>query len=81
MNFDENTRQRLLGMSDAELKALISAICDAAGADSTRAALLQSNISGVKNAIGSMSISDAEKLLSNVGRDKAEEISRILRGI
>ncbi len=81
MNFDETTRQHLLAMTDAELKNLIGAICEAAGADKNRAAILQSNVGGLRNAFSNMSASDAEKLLQSVGKDKADEIARILRGI
>lgn len=81
MNFDETTRSRLLAMNDAELKKLIGAICEAAGGDKNKAAILQSNIEAVRNAFSNMSASDAEKLLQSVGKDKADEIARILRGI
>lgn len=81
MNFDETTRSRLLAMSDDELKALIGAICEAAGADKNKAAILQCNVGGVRNAFSNMSAADAEKLLQSVGKDRADEIARILRGI
>ncbi len=81
MNFDENTKARLLALNDEELKSLIGAICDAAGADKGKAALLQSNAANLRNAFSSMSAADAEKLLQSVGKDKADEIARVLRGI
>ncbi len=81
MNFDDNTKKRLLSLSDDEFRALIGAICDAAGADSTKAAMFKSNISGIKNAISGMSSADAERLMQSIGKDKAEDIARILRSI
>ena len=81
MNFDETTRSRLLAMSDSELKALISAICEAAGADKGKAAMLQGNINGLRNAVAGMSAADAQRLLQSVGKDRTDEIASILRGI
>ncbi len=81
MTFDEKTRQRLLQMSDAELSGLITEIAGAAGADAIKTAMIKSNLSHLRTALQNMSTSDAEKLLQSVDKNKAAEISRLIKGV
>lgn len=77
---DEKSMENLKNMSDAQLRQLVSAIAQAAGADGGKAAALLSNTDALRRTIATMSPAQAEGFIKAAGKDKSEEIYRIILG-
>jgi hypothetical protein len=80
MEFDNNTLRNLLALDDESFKNIIRQISTAAGADPNKTEAFMSDVSGIKNTLANLSPKDAEKLLNTAGKDKSEEILRIIKG-
>ena len=77
---DEKSMENLKNMSDAQLRQLVSVIAQAAGADGGKAAALLSNTDVLRRTIATMSPAQAEGFIKAAGKDKSEEIYRIIMG-
>lgn len=77
---DEKSMENLKNMSDAQLRQLVSVIAQAAGADGGKAAALLSNTDALRRTIATMSPAQAEGFIKAAGKDKSEEIYRIIMG-
>lgn len=77
---DEKSMENLKNMSDAQLRQLVSVIAQAAGADGSKAAALLSNTDALRRTIATMSPAQAEGFIKAAGKDKSEEIYRIIMG-
>ena len=77
---DEKSMENLKNMSDAQLRQLVSVIAQAAGADGGKAAALLSNTDVLRQTIATMSPAQAEGFIKAAGKDKSEEIYRIILG-
>lgn len=71
--------QKVLSMSDGEIKKMIYAVTKAAGGDEKKADKLSSDIPNLKKLLSSLTPEQAEKLLNRTGKAKSEEIYRIIR--
>lgn len=80
MEIDNNTLRNLLALDDESFKALIRQISVAAGADPNKTEAFMSDIPGIKNTLANLSPKDAEKLLNAAGKERSEEILRIIKG-
>ncbi|HPE95709.1 MAG TPA: hypothetical protein PLT66_06570 [Bacillota bacterium] len=77
--FDENTRKKLVSLTDAQLQQLIGDISAAVNADAVKTKMLMSDPARVRAILGSMTDEQAEKLLAGVDRDKAMKAAQKLR--
>ncbi len=80
MEIDNNTLRNLLALDDESFKNIIRQISVAAGADPNKTEVFMSDIPGIKNTLASLSPKDAEKLLNAAGKERSEEILRIIKG-
>lgn len=80
MEFDNNTLRNLLSLDDESFKNLIKQISAAAGADPNKTAAFMSDVPAIKNMLANLSPKEAEKLLNAAGKEKSEEILRIIKG-
>ena len=62
-----NIRDRLLGMSDAQLYEMAVSVCNAAGMDKKKSAELTGNIPRLRRMLSSLSDKQITALLSSVG--------------
>ena len=77
---DEKSMKNLKNLSDSQLRELISVIAQAAGADGGKAAALMSNTESLKKTIAGMSPAQADGFIRAAGKDRSEEIYRIIMG-
>ncbi len=77
---DEYSMEKLKNLSDSQLKELISVIAQAAGADGNKAASLLSNTDTLRKTISGMTPSQAEGFIRAAGKERSEEIYRIISG-
>jgi hypothetical protein len=77
---EEKYGDNLKNLSDTQLRELVSLIAQAAGADSKKAAYLLGDTDMLRKVISAMSPKQAEDLLKTAGKEKSEEIYRILNG-
>lgn len=80
MSFDERTKEKLLSMDNRSLQELISKISAAVGADEQKTRSLMGDIDGLKKQFARLTPQEAEKLLSMAGREKSEQILRMIEG-
>jgi len=80
MELDNNTLKKLLALDDESFRNIIRQISTAAGADKTRTEAFISDVSGIKRSLSKMSPKEAERILNIAGKEKSEEILRILKG-
>jgi len=80
MPLTENEIKNLLSLDDARLKDVIMQICDAVGADRSKAARFTADPSGVRAMLSGMSADEVNRLLDKAGREKSEQVLDSLRG-
>lgn len=80
MNLDNNSLKRLLQLDDESFKRIIKQISAAAGANAAKTETLLSNVEGIKSSLAKMTPQEAEKIINAAGKEKSEEIFRILKG-
>lgn len=79
MQFDKNQLERLLSLDDESFKALTKTIAEAAGASKSKTEAMLNNPDLLKRRLSSLSESEANQILMSAGREKSEEILRMLR--
>lgn len=77
---DNESYERLKKLSDSDFRALILRIAEAAGADAQKTAAMIASSSSLKSSLASMSREDAERFIESAGRERSEEIYRIISG-
>ncbi len=77
---DNESYERLKKLSDSDFRALILRIAEAAGADAQKTAAMIASSSSLKSTLASMSREDAERFIESAGRERSEEIYRIISG-
>lgn len=77
---DNESYERLKKLSDSDFRALILRIAEAAGADAQKTAAMIASSSSLKSNLASMSKEDAERFIESAGRERSEEIYRIISG-
>lgn len=80
MQLDNETMKRLLELDDESFRNIIRQISVAAGADPAKTEAFAVDVSGIKRSLARMSPEQAEKILNSAGKDKSEEILRIING-
>ena len=75
------SKEKILGLDDESLKSLIMEINSLAGGNPQNAQRLASDIPSLKKQITKMSDKDAQKIMSRIETDKAEEILKKLNNI
>ena len=80
MDFDSSTLKRLLELDDESFKNIIRQISVAAGADRSKTESMLSDVGGIKRTMAKMSPQEAERIINSAGKEKSEEILRILKG-
>jgi hypothetical protein len=80
MEIDNNTLKNLLQLDDESFRNIIRQISAAAGADPRKTEAFMVDVSGIKKTLANMTPKDAEKLLNTAGKEKSEEILRIIKG-
>lgn len=79
MQFDKNQLERLLSLDDESFKALTKTIAEAAGASKSKTEAMLNNPELLKRRLSNLSESEANQILNSAGREKSEEILRMLR--
>ena len=79
MEFDRRQLDKLLSLDDESFKALAKTIAEAAGASKAKTEAMLNNPDIVKKRLSSISETEAKELLNSAGREKSEEILRMLR--
>lgn len=79
MQFDRTQLERLLSLDDESFRALTKTIAEAAGASKAKTEAMLNNPDIVKKRLSSISETEAKELLNSAGREKSEEILRMLR--
>ncbi len=77
---DKKDMENLKNLSDSQLRELIAVIAQAAGADGRKAASLLSNTESLRKTIEGMSPAQAEGFLRAAGKERTDEIYRIISG-
>ena len=77
---EEKYGDNLKNLSDTQLRELVLLIAQASGADTKKAAYLLGDTDTLRKVISAMSPKQAEDLLRTTGKEKSEEIYRILNG-
>jgi hypothetical protein len=80
MELDNNTLKRLLELDDESFKNIIRQISLAAGGDRSKTETLMSDVAGIKKSLSKMKPQEAERIINSAGKEKSEEILRILKG-
>ena len=65
---------RILQLSDEELKKTIEEIAKAIGADGKKAEALTSDIPSLKSNLSKMNDADLKRIIESAGKDKAQKI-------
>lgn len=79
MELNRKQLEKLLSMDDESFAALARSIASAAGANKMKTEIMLSNPDLLKRRIAEISAEDAQKLVESAGREKSEEIMRLLR--
>ncbi len=79
MDFDRRQLDRILSMDDESFATLARSIASAAGASKMKTEMMLSNPELLKRRIAGMTAEEAQALIDSAGREKSEEILRLLR--
>ncbi len=79
MNLDPKALEKILSMDNEALSELAKAIARAAGANPAKAQLIAQNPELLKKKISSVSPQEAQQLIDAAGREKSEEIAKMLK--
>ncbi len=83
MTNSENRREldpaALANLDDRQLAGLITQIAAAMGADGRKAAVLLSNMDGLRSSLRDMTPQQAKMLLDRAGEEKSREIYDLIR--
>ncbi|HAN21424.1 MAG: hypothetical protein A2Y15_09300 [Clostridiales bacterium GWF2_36_10] len=80
MQFDNDTLRRLVNLDDESFRNIIRQISAAAGADSAKTESFITDVRGIKQSLSRMSPEQAEKILNSAGKEKSDQILRIING-
>lgn len=79
MELDRRQLDRILSMDDESFELLARTIAEAAGANKMKTEMLLSNPELLKRRISGLTAEEARALIDSAGREKSEEILRLLR--
>jgi len=79
MQIDKNMIYKLRDMDSNQLKEAIDIIADSVGANSRQRAKALNNLDIIKKKLSNASNKDLEKIIDQIGIDKAEEIINQLK--
>jgi hypothetical protein len=79
MELDRRQLDRILSMDDESFALLARTIAEAAGANKMKTEMLLSNPELLKRRISGLTAEEAHALIDSAGREKSEEILRLLR--
>ena len=79
MELDRRQLDRILSMDDESFALLARTIAEAAGANKMKTEMLLSNPELLKRRILGLTAEEARALIDSAGREKSEEILRLLR--
>lgn len=79
MELDRRQLDRILSMDDESFALLARTIAEAAGANKMKTEMLLSNPEPLKRRISGLTAEEARALIDSAGREKSEEILRLLR--
>ncbi|MBO5869354.1 MAG: hypothetical protein J6Q89_01265 [Clostridia bacterium] len=79
MNFDREQLDKLLSMDNDNFVALARTIAEAAGANKMKTEVLLANPDVLKRRISQMTPQEAREMVDSAGKEKGEEIMRMLR--
>jgi hypothetical protein len=79
MELDRRQLDRILSMDDESFALLARTIAEAAGANKMKTEMLLSNPELLKRRISGLTAEEARALIDSAGREKSEEILRLLR--
>ncbi|MBQ4316719.1 MAG: hypothetical protein IJC20_00580 [Clostridia bacterium] len=79
MNFDREQLDKLLSMDNENFVALARTIAEAAGANKMKTEVLLANPDVLKRRISQMTPQEAREMVDSAGKEKGEEIMRMLR--
>ena len=79
MNIDRGSIERILALDDESLKRLAESIALASGAGEKRTRKFTGDVNGLRAALARLTPRDAQRLVEAAGREKSEEIARLLR--
>lgn len=79
MNFDRTQLEKLLSMDDEQFTTLARTIAEAAGANKMKTEVLLANPDVLKRRIAKMTPEEAKELVDSAGKEKGDEILKMLR--
>ncbi len=79
MELNRKQLEKLLAMDDESFATLARSIAEAAGANKMKTEMMLSNPDLLKRRIAGISAEEAQKLVDSAGKEKSEEIMRLLR--
>lgn len=79
MQFDRASIDKLLSLDDETFKSLTRTIAEAAGANQAKTEVMLNNPDMLKKRISRMNENEAQQLINAAGKEKSEEILRMLR--
>ena len=79
MELDRRQLDRILSMDDESFVLLARTIAEAAGANKMKTEMLLSNPELLKRRISGLTAEEARALIDSAGKEKSEEILRLLR--
>lgn len=79
MQFDRASIDKLLSLDDETFKFLTRTIAEAAGANQAKTEVMLNNPDMLKKRISRMNENEAQQLINAAGKEKSEEILRMLR--
>lgn len=79
MELDRRQLDRILSMDDESFALLARTIAEAAGANKMKTEMLLSNPELLKRRISGLTAEEARALIDSAGKEKSEEILRLLR--
>lgn len=76
---NENPIEKILSLDDAAFENLAREVASVCGVGKLKTGAMLSDIPSLKKRISKMTKSDAENIVSSVGKDKAGEVLKLLR--
>ena len=79
MELDRRSLEKLLSLDNNSFAELAKTIAEAAGADKAKAEALANNPELLKRRLSRVTPEEAQQLIESAGREKSEQITKMLR--
>lgn len=79
MELDRRSLEKLLSLDNESFSELAKTIAEAAGADKSKAEAMANNPELLKRRLSRVTAEEAQQLIDSAGREKSEQITKMLR--